>query len=194
MVTDKRVDLLRIEETELGVFEWKVVKKLWAHTEAQNKANIFSKVGIGARSVLFTLAPAAGITLHDALRLGDRHYFITAINRVSPVRMEIPTAETDPVVCSAKIIHSSVGENKRASYSPEKTLLFPAILTEKYLGFSQETPMAEIDMTFVLVTPKAIELEMGDIVRIQETAYAVQVCHMLDEYKNEYEVYRRGDV
>ena len=70
---------------------------------------------------------------------------------------------------------------------------FPVVLAEKYLGFTQNTPMAQTQTTFVLVTPKAVSLKIADLVDVGGVRYAVQVCHTLDEYKNEYEITRKDD-
>lgn len=40
----------------------------------------------------------------------------------------------------------------------------------------------------VLVTPKAVTLKTGDLVKADGGAYAVRVCYLLDEFKNEYEI------
>ena len=40
----------------------------------------------------------------------------------------------------------------------------------------------------VLVTPKPIAITPGDLVRIAGKPYVVQVVHVLDMYKNEYEI------
>lgn len=50
----------------------------------------------------------------------------------------------------------------------------------------------------MLVVPKAIELMEGDLVTVQEgpaaAEYNVQIRHVLDEFKNEYEIAWRRDV
>ena len=50
----------------------------------------------------------------------------------------------------------------------------------------------------MLVTPKPIALKAGDLVTVQEGPakgrYHVTVCHVLDAYKNEYEIMFSGDV
>ena len=47
------------------------------------------------------------------------------------------------------------------------------------------------------MTPKPIALKTGDLVTIQDGqapgTYHVTVCHMLDEFKNEYEIAHRED-
>ena len=70
---------------------------------------------------------------------------------------------------------------------------FPGVLTEKYLGHTQERPQTSTTVTYVLVTPKAIELAPGSLVDAGGKNYEVQVCHTLDAWKNEYEIQRKED-
>ena len=48
------------------------------------------------------------------------------------------------------------------------------------------------------MTPKAVQLDEGDLVTVREgpaqAVYNVQACHILDEYKNEYEILYSKDV
>ncbi|MPN59856.1 hypothetical protein SDC9_207578 [bioreactor metagenome] len=53
--------------------------------------------------------------------------------------------------------------------------------------------MAKTEERFVLAAPKAICLKTGEIAVIGEKFYAVQIPHELDEFRNEYEVSRKGD-
>ena len=75
---------------------------------------------------------------------------------------------------------------------------FPGILTEKYVRYAPEETYAKTETAYVLVTPKLISLSPGDLVTVREGAaegvYNVQVCHVLDPFKNEYEIVRRQDV
>ena len=48
------------------------------------------------------------------------------------------------------------------------------------------------------MTPKAVTLKEGDLVTVKEgpaaAVYNVQACHVLDEFKNEYEILFSRDV
>ena len=48
-------------------------------------------------------------------------------------------------------------------------------------------------VTLVLVTPKQVQVDAGKLIEVQGKPYKVAVCHMLDEYKNEYEIIRTED-
>jgi hypothetical protein len=81
----------------------------------------------------------------------------------------------------------------RPVYSNPYTVTFPGCLIEKYMGHTQGDPMASIEKRYVLVTPKAIELLTGELVTISNNTYTILIPHVLDEYKNEYEIIERKD-
>lgn len=170
------------------------VGSLWVREECRSKTNLFSKVGMGAKSVLFSLGSAPGLTLHHALRLGGRHCFLTEITRISPVLWEIGGALIEPSLWEARRLRLELDGNKRPVALPPEPVAFPACLTEKYLGYKQEKPMAVEEQTMVLVTPKPVLLSVNDLVTGGGRTYEVRVCHLLDEFKNEYEICRRKDV
>ena len=194
MIFDKQAQLLQLSQTSAGVFEWEPVKTIPVKMEPQTKTNLFSKVGIGAKTMLFTLRKTAGIRLFCAFRVSGQFYFLTDIQQEGGILLKITAAVIEPITCCLLRRSETLDAYKRPVYGqPQPVLTFPAILTEKYLGFVQREPMAQTEKTFVLVTPKAFALETGDLMEIGEKRYAVQVCHMLDEYKNEYEITRKED-
>jgi len=212
MVFDKKASILTLADEELTFigeepqhrYLWNPSKSVWVHMEHQNKSNLFSKVGIGVKTVIFTLRKTSGIDLHSAIAYSGQQYFITDINRDDPMLMVVTTADIQPAIFTARGVEEQEGEYKSAVYVSKQDIRFPACLTEKYLGFKQEAPMARTEETFVLVTPKPVLLDVHDIVRPglpprdgeddKRPAYAVKVCHFLDEYKNEYEITSVGDV
>ena len=60
-------------------------------------------------------------------------------------------------------------------------------------GFDRESPQAKM-LAKLLVTPKAVTLQRGGVVAVNGTDYAVQLAHVLDPYKNEYEICRTEDL
>ena len=68
------------------------------------------------------------------------------------------------------------------------------MLTEKHLKWEQPEPYSINRITYVLVTPKAIRLQRGGLVGVDGTNYEVQLAHVLDPWKNEYEIMRREDL
>ena len=72
--------------------------------------------------------------------------------------------------------------------------IFPAVLTEKHLKWEQPEPYSINRITYVLVTPKAVTLTRGKLVEVNGVNYEVQLAHVLDSYKNEYEIVRTEDL
>ncbi len=158
-----------------------------ARVEYTDRVNIFSKVGIGAKTIKFhTRKP--NITLFNALEWKDKHYFISDIKEHNRAYLEITTAQIEPRECKYIKNTTIKDELNRPKSSLETVLTFPGYLIEKYLGYQQLAPQAQNDMTFVLVTPKVIKLEVGDLIKIGEKTYNVRIVHDLVEYKNEYEI------
>lgn len=172
----ERVELLTLEETADG-FAWTVSRKVWAKVEITGGKNLFSSVGIGARDVKLTVR-AAGITLHHAIRYKGQHLFLAEITSPERGWLELRAALVDVVDCLA------------SAEAPNPGPSFPAVRTEKYLGFVQREPQTENTARYVLVTPKAIDLAIGSLVQVADETLVVQVSHTLDAYKNEYEVGR----
>lgn len=204
MVFDKKAELLAMEETAPNLFAWTVTGSLWVNFEKTVKTNLFSNVGIGAKNIEFRLRKQSGITLHNAIRINGRCYFLTAITDVDHLIMLISAADIQPVDCLLIRNTEREGSFKSSIEELVEAFQFPGILTEKYLRYSQEEPMARTETAMVLVTSKTIFIESGDLVALGEPPgadnedtrihYVVHVCHMLDEFKNEYEIYRKEDV
>ena len=187
----ERIDVLNLLPTE-NSYRWEPEKQIWAKAERQDKSKLFSTVGIGAKSVKFTIRRRP-LTLHNAFRWGGKHCLLTDIKDIDRMYLEISAALAEPVSCSAFRVMESEGENKASFRELREIMRFPAILTEKYLGFTQNVPMAQTEITYVLVTPKEILLEASDLLDVDGRRYAVRVCHTLDEYKNEYEITRKEE-
>ena len=112
--------------------------------------------------------------------------------------MEVQAAVVTPAACVATRREDTIGEAGRPVHKETMRVSFPGVLTEKYVRYEQEENHAESDVGYVLVTPKPIALLPGDLVAVQEGpaegTYHVTARHVLDEYKNEYELAWRGDV
>lgn len=189
----ERLDLLEVKEDN-DTYTWQTVGRIWASVEVSGKNNLFSKVGIGARSANIVTVPRPEISLHHALRWRGEHLFLTELLHQGPTRLSILAARIGPRNCIAFRPEKTRDELGRPSYEQRERFRFPACVTEKWMGYSQKEPQAESGETLVLVTPKAVMLEVGDLVEIEELGrYAVQVLHRLDEYKNEYEAARVRD-
>lgn len=182
-----RVGVLRLQLDEISnSYEWTRIRSIAAEAEVSGKSNLFSRVGIGARDVVFTVRHRDDLTCADALSwrgpAGWEHCFITEITPLDRLFDRVRCARVRLVDCVAEANHTPHG--------PE----FPAVLTEKYVGHEQLEPLAVNVITYVLVTPKAVELKRGSIVEVGGVPYEVQVGHLLDEWKNEFEIVRTVDL
>lgn len=177
-----RVEILTLRKTALG-YAWGEDRQTWAKVELTGKTCYFSKVGLGARAAEVTLRNQP-FALNEAIRWGDKHLFPT----------EITTPERGWMTVQAAVM--DVGEWTVPGDYSTPDVLFPAAVTEKYLGYAQERPMAAATTTYVLVTPKVIQLRPSDLVANSDPAHGVYIvtnCHTIDPWKNEYEITRREE-
>lgn len=177
---NKAAQVLELRETAPGTWEWVPIRKIWASITFQSKTNLFSKVGIGARDAAIVVRRQE-LTLHNALRWGEQHLFLTSILPEGRLHWNVSAALVEIAQCQADM---DEGGGAR----------FPGVLTEKYMKFQQESPYSTNTITYVLVTPKAVTLQRGGVVAVNGTDYAVQLAHVLDPYKNEYEICRTEDL
>lgn len=194
---NQRLEVQELAEAEPGVWTWKTVRRTWAQVEQSTRRNLFSAVGIGARGAELILRWQE-LTLHNALLWGGRHLFLTAIRPEGRLHLRVEAALTEPVKCLATRTEDTVGPAGRPVPAETLRVTFPGILTEKYVRYEREETHAETDASYVLVTGKPIQLPEGTLVTVQEGP-AKAVCHVaarhvLDPYKNEYELMRGGDV
>lgn len=182
----ERIEILSFKKRRYSYF-WDSIITVWANVEQNNKTNLFSKVGVGEKTVKFIIRKR-DLTLHNAFEWQNRHCFLTDIREIDRSYLEVIAAQIEPTICSLTRNVLLKNELNRPVLKPKRICSFPACMVEKYLGFQQQIPQAINTMTYVLVTPKAIELLVGDLVKIGDNVYNVQIIHNLDEYKNEYEI------
>lgn len=196
---DQRLELLELRETEPGVWAWEAVRKAWGQVELDDKQrkNLFSAAGTGARNASLVLRRQT-LTLHNALRWKNQHLFLTAIIPRGRGHLDVSAALVEVVQCVAKSRRNELGEGNRAKPVDGPSLTFPGVLTEKYLQFQPEEGYAKAVGTYVLVTPKVVLLREGSLVTVQSgpaaAIYHVRVCHVLDGFKNEYELAFSRDI
>lgn len=194
---DKPAQVLELRETSPGVWEWVDLRRAWANITLSGKTNLFSKVGVGARDAQIIVRRQA-LTPHQALRWGERHLFLTAVTERGRNHLDVSAAVVSPVTCVAEGYTTVVGAGNRPQKVPKEPKTFPGVLTEKYVRYEPQESYAKSVRALVLVTPKAVQLEEGDLVTVREgpaqAVYNVQACHVLDEYKNEYEILYSKDV
>lgn len=192
-----RLEVLELRETAEQTWEWVTIRRAWAQVEQTSKTNLFSKVGVGARDAAIVLRTQP-LTLHHALRWKGQHLFLTAITKRDRMHLNVQGAMVTIVPCTAKGYTTTVGPDNRPQKVEKSPLTFPGVLTEKYVGYEREDTYAKTKRTLVLVTPKAVTIGEGDLVTVTQgpaqAVYNVQARHVLDEYKNEYEMNFSGDV
>jgi hypothetical protein len=175
-------------------YYWEQTSGIWAKVEQLKGNNLFSQVGIGVKSIQFTIRKNSALSLHNAFQWQGKHCFLTNINEVDRGFYEVTAALIDPKLCIIKRTDKPTKDSlNRPVYSAPENITFPGCLVEKYAGHKQENPMAIIEMRYVVVTPKVIELEIGELITIDNVNYEVLVKHTLDEYKNEFEIVFKGD-
>lgn len=188
----KQVSVLELRQTGTD-YTWEESASAWAKAEPQDKKNLFSTVGIGVKSVKFTIWKR-DLTLHNAFRWQGKHCFLTDITEIDRMYYEVAAALIEPKTCTVNRKTTVKDEfNRPVASEPQVIMTFPGCLTEKYMGFTRLNPQVQIDAQYVLVTPKAVSLLLADLVIIGETTYNVQVLHELDEFKNEYEIAVKKD-
>lgn len=178
---DERLERLELQETAPNTWEWVVVSRLWGQVTVDGGTNLFSRVGIGARNAKLAIR-SRDITLYEALRWRGQHLFLTSITKLDRMHLSVQAAM---VHVDAVALQGDVDTVK---------MTFPAVLTEKYARHEQEWPMSINQLGLVLVTPKAVTLEPGSLVKTRGAFWEVLVPHELDEYKNEYEIGRTVDL
>lgn len=179
----ERIGVLNLQfQEENDQYQWTESRRLWADAELDTRSNLLSSVGIGARGVTFVIRNHSGLTLHDAFSWHGQHCFLTAIlPHEHPGYLTVKAALVEVRTC-----------RKDADLTPAGGI-FPGILTEKYVKHEEPDLHAEVTTDYVLVTPKTISLVPGSWVTVDDAFYRVQVPHLLDPYKNEYEIRRRED-
>lgn len=184
----ENISLLELQKNDT-VYSWAEKYTIFAKAEVQPQKALFSQIGVGAKSVTFTTWKH-DITLNNAFRWNGKFCFLTDITEINRLYYEVTAAMVEPKTCQLMKAGEAMDETlHRPVYSePQVVLTFPACLVEKYMGFQKMNPQSQVNVQYVLVTPKEISLSLGDLVKIGETTYNVQVVHNLDEYKNEYEI------
>lgn len=193
---DQSVSVLSLAE-DAGSWAWTEARKTWARVEEGTGKNLFSSVGLGAKSLKLTLRKQV-LTLDNAILWRGRHCFLTDIRDNGRLYLDVDAAVVEPVSCRAEGFKSTLGEGNRPQREAGPVVVFPGVMTEKYAGYTREEAHASAETTYVLVTPKVVVLHEGDLITVQDgpaqAVYNVRVCHVLDSHKNEYEMCWNRDV
>ena len=187
-----RVEILSLQEAD-GSYAWVPSKTTYATAEKTGKRNLFSAVGAGREEYLFTLRRQP-LALDQALRWRGRFCFLSDLSEPDRGHITARCALAEPSDCMVQRTKVSTDNPmNRPQRLQTETVRFPAILTEKYVKATPEDWSTVTETAYVLVTPKAVSLHTGETVSVGGAPFVVQVGHLLDEYKNEYEILRKVD-
>lgn len=187
--------LLECQEVSTGVWKWVPTRRIWAAIDLQQKTNIFSKIGVGARDASIVIWQQ-DLTLHNAIRRGEMHFFLTSITERNRNQLDVRAALCEPVTLTAKPQDRTGRDDlNRPTVVKQASFTFPGILAELYHRNAPDEIYRTEMLQRVLVTPKAIKFRAGDLVQPEKEApYTVRQVMDLDPYKNEYVIERREDV
>lgn len=188
---DQKISVLELQSAGIA-YDWVEKRVTCASAEKLDKTNLFSQVGIGVKSVKFTMRKQV-LSLFNAFRWQGGFCFLTDIVEINRMYYEVTAARIEPKTCIVTRMEIAKDELNRPVRTKHVVMTFPGCLVEKYMGYAQQKPQAVSEMTYVLVTPKAITLDLADLVEIEGITYNVQVLHTLDQYKNEYEITVKKD-
>ena len=191
-----RLEILELEETAPGTWEWVWQQTVWAKAEQQAFRSLISNNSITQRTTRFTVHANLSLTMHNALTFatgGGGHFHISDINRDKPGFHVLTAAFVEPQRCECRRTETGLGALNRPDVVELDSLVFPGILAEKYLRQNQGEPMSQSEYRFILIAPKCISLDIGELVDVGGRVCQVSVAHLLDPYKSEYEVVERSD-
>lgn len=197
---DDKVEVLTLQKSG-DEYRWERERLAWASVVEDRRRNVFSSVGTAAMGVTVTMRNDGRFDLSKAMRWAGKFLFPTAIEvGEARDRVAVKAAVCDFVSpCTATGYTTVLGEGNRPQKVEKTPLTFPGIVTGKWSGYERNDTHAAEDNVLVLVTPKEIMLEVGDLVTIQEAilqaVYNVQKRHLLSGVnKNEYELAYSRDV
>lgn len=190
-----RVEVLEVRRDNDGNYSWVSTGKRYACVKPDDRRYSLSSIGVWPRGATVTLRPCE-LTLHHALRWNGQHLFLTAILPSSGRdSLEVKAAVCDPVTFTAEPQSKTGRDNmNRPTLGRTAAYTFPGIWTELHRREQDEGVVDTELVQRVIVTPKAIKLRRGDIVRHPDgTTWPVMRVLDLDEHKNEYVVYRQEE-
>lgn len=190
---DKRVSVLQLTKNG-STWSFETFHETRACIELLRQRNIFSASAASADSYKLTMRRQTVTPFHSLL-WEDKRLLITAVDDYSDRHTVTATAAAVmPVTVTRKM--QQYGKN--ALNNPVKlepvVLSFPAWLAEKYVKLSADKPQNTVEQAYVLIVPKAVDvIEVGDVITVFGESFAVEVQHLLDPVKNEYEIVARRD-
>lgn len=177
-------------------YVWEKKKAIWSNIEQDQKINIFSGYAKAGTTTLFAVREQE-IGMCNVILYQEKYYLITGLKKLDRMYAQVQTAKLPVYDCQYTRYNPDniiLDKYNRPTNTNPTVTQFQGMLAEKYLGSQAETPQTVSEMGYILLTPKVIQLEQNEVVTISEGDYVIKSCHLLDEYKNEYEILRRKDV
>ena len=197
---DDKVEVLALRKSG-SEYRWEREYQAWASVVEDRRRNVFSAIGTAAMGVTVTMRHDGRFDLFRAIRWAGKFLFPTAIEvGEARDRVAVKAAVCDFVSpCTATGYTTVLGEGNRPKKVEKTPVTFPGIITGKWSGYEKTDTHAAEEDVLVLVTPKEIVLEVGDLVTIEDAVlqavYNVQKRHLLSGVnKNEYELAYSRDV
>ena len=173
----ERVTLLTLAEQD-GIYSYQPEKTVFAAAESSERGTILSGLGMGARAAEMTFRAADAPDLMQVLRWRGKTYVVSTV--LPDLRLWTKVMAAQAELRTAKV-----------KDGPE----FQAVLLEKYIRWASEKPMDTTAESYLMLTPKEIELQAADILTIEGIGvFHITVCHRLDPAKNEYEILREVEL
>ena len=192
---DQRIEILDyILKNEKYI--WDKKKAIWSYVEQDQKINIFSGYAKAGTTTLFVVREQE-IGMCNVILYQGKYYLITGLKKLDRMYAQAQTAKLPVYDCQYTRYNPNniiLDNYNRPTNTNSTVTQFQGMLAEKYLGSQAETPQTISETGYILLTPKVIQLEQNEVVTISEGDYVIKSCHLLDEYKNEYEILRRKDV
>lgn len=189
-----KLELLKLQKTSENEFKWCAYHTTFGEIKQTSSRNIFSKVAMSAFSLTVTLR-AQELSLQDSIKWGDKQLYITGIDRISDRHSITVTAvNIKPCTVFQQVKSYKLNELNNPVPNGKVTSRFPAWITEKYVKYSQADPFAGLSDALVLIVPEVVpDIPVGDVILVDDKKYVVEIQHLLDPDRNEYEIVRRRD-
>ena len=169
------VELRRLT-AEDDCFQWTKLRDSYAQAKRQKGISVFASLGFGAEKWTFLLR-LQDFDVEDLIYWRGETYLPTYVDREEPGFLLVEAAKVPLKQCSQGVCS------------------FPAVLTERYVSHTDDvSPYAANVIDYILVTPKRVALDVGGIVNVDGTDYAVRALHALDPHKQQYEIRRVVDL
>lgn len=169
------------------------VKTLWGNAEHKAFA-VASARTVRAAGLAIKFNKRSTINRSHVLEYKEKRYIIGEIDCLDENFLVVIASEAVFKPCVATRQQSHKNNLNNPIYAPSKVINFEGAIFDKWQGYTAESAMYVAEQKLILITPKCVNLEINDIVSFDDKDYIVEIPHELDEYRNEYEIYRRDEV